>query len=104
MHAAQPVSPVEADVLGPGAALDVDQHPACDVGELHEHKGGHVALLVGEGEVHERDALAGLVLHLADVVLVRRVLEESNEHDSLGCNTELITNTGLKPNYFRPDV
>ncbi len=71
---ADPVPPVVVDVLGPGAALDVQQLPGVGLVHLDSHEGALVVVLVEVGEVGLREgSVLGEILEASEALLISGV-------------------------------
>lgn len=75
MDASFAIHAVVLNVLGPGLALNVDEHTRGRLGEVHKNERRQISGLVGEGEVLEVNAILGVVVDGTDVLLVGRVLQ-----------------------------
>jgi len=73
---------VVLDVGGKSAALHHEGHVLGRLGELDEHDGGHVVLLVREGVIEMGEPLHGEVVDVhGNVVFVRGVLSNTLDVD-----------------------
>lgn len=75
MDASFAIHAVVLNVLGPGLALNVDEHTRGRLGEVHKNERRQITGLVGEGEVLEVNAILRVVVDGTDVLLVGRVLK-----------------------------
>jgi len=79
-----------ANVLGPGSALNVDQHVGRGGVELNSNNGGEVARGVPVWEVVAGESLPGEVLDGANILFISWVLTLAGHPDHLGDNIAVI--------------
>jgi len=87
---AKTVASVVSNVLGPGSALNVDQHVGRWSVKLNSNNGGEVARGVPVWEVVAWEALPGEVLDGANILFISWVLTLAGHPDHLGDNITII--------------